>query len=259
MDLAQRKTDNAHNAHAPIARGPGTNRSRYLWLGVGTVLSLFAVHGRWDIPLAAWLFSIFLLRFTRVSRPLVGLGLVWLVSAVGGVWWYWQVGVPTNLVAVAGAVALGSVLSVPYVLDRMFVPKLGTVGRLLLFPAALAAGQFLIAVVSPFGTAYGLLAATQYGNLPLLQVISLTGPYGIAFLAGWLATASNQVWENPVPWRKSGLVIGTFASVLAVILLWGGGPHGVLPCRRGDRARGGRQPERILRNRHATDARSGVW
>ena len=230
MDLAQRKAGNAHNAHAPIAGGPSTDRSRYLWLGVGTVLSLFTVHGRWDIPLAAWLFSLFLLRFTRVSRPLVGIGLVWLVSAVGGVWWLWQVAVPMNVVTVLGAVALSSVLVVPYVLDRMFVPKLSTVGRLLLFPAALAAGQFLIAVVSPFGTAYGLLAATQYGNLPLLQVISLTGPYGIAFLAGWLATASNQMWENPAPWRTSGLVIGTFASVLAVILLWGGARMAFFPA-----------------------------
>ena len=141
----------------------------------------------------------------------------------------------------------------------MFVPKLGLVGRLLLFPAALAAGQFLIAVVSPFGTAYGLLAATQYGNLPLLQVISLTGPYGIAFLAGWLATASNQVWENPVPWRTSGLVIGTFAAVLAIILLWGGARMAFFPAGAETVRVATISQERILRNRHATDARSGVW
>lgn len=212
----------ADKAHAPIKQEPGTDRLRYLWLGVGTVLSLFAVHGRWDVPLAAWLFSVFLLRFTRVSRPLVGLGLVWLVSALGGVWWLWQVAVPMNVVTVLGAVALSSVLVVPYVLDRMFAPGLGTVGGLLLFPAALAAGQFLIAVVSPFGTAYGLLAATQHDNLPLLQVISLTGPYGIGFLIGWLATVVNRVWENPVPWHKTRFVVGAYVAVLAIVLIGGG-------------------------------------
>lgn len=212
----------ADDAHAQIKQEADTDRLRYLWFGVGTVLSLFAVHGRWDVPLAAWLFSIFLLRFTRVSRPLVGLGLVWLVSAVGGVWWLWQVAVPMNVVTVLGAIALSSVLVVPYLLDRMFAPGLGTVGGLLLFPAALAAGQFLIAVVSPFGTAYGLLAATQHDNLPLLQMISLTGPYGIGFLIGWLATVVNRVWENPVPWHRTRFVVGAYATVLAIALVGGG-------------------------------------
>lgn len=210
------------DAHVPIKQDLSIDRLRYLWFGVGTVLSLFAVHGRWDIPLAAWLFSIFLLRFTRVSRPLTGLSLVWLVSAVGGVSWLWQVAVPMNVVTVLGVVALSSVLVVPYLLDRVFAPRLGTVGELLLFPAALAAGQFLITVLSPFGTAYGLLAATQHDNLALLQVISLTGPYGIGFLIGWLATVVNRVWENPVPWCITRLVIGAYAAVLAIVLVGGG-------------------------------------
>src|SRR4029453_5562745 len=44
----------------------------YLWLAIGAVLSLFAVHGRWDVPIAAWLSGVFLLRFVRTSSVVVG-------------------------------------------------------------------------------------------------------------------------------------------------------------------------------------------
>ena len=40
------------------------------------------------------------------------------------------------------------------------------------------------------------LAYTQYGNLPLLQVISLTGAYGVSFLIAWFASVGNRAWEQ---------------------------------------------------------------
>ena len=55
-------------------------RPGYLWLALGAMFSCFAVNGRWDLPLAAWLGPFFLLRFTRTSRTRISFGGVWLVS-----------------------------------------------------------------------------------------------------------------------------------------------------------------------------------
>ncbi|MEO6082494.1 MAG: nitrilase-related carbon-nitrogen hydrolase [Umezawaea sp.] len=209
-------TDQVLQRHHEAVEPPSaTDPRRWVWLGVGAAVSLLAVHGRFDIPLAAWIFPVLLLRFTRTTPAVMGLALVWLVSAARGVFWMVESAVPMTVITVVGAVALGTVTVVPFVLDRI------TAGRasLLLFPAALAAGELLMSVVSPFGTAFGVLAPTQHDNLVLLQVIGVTGPHGIAFLIGWFATLVNLVWAKPKAWRRA---VGAYAVVLALVLLGGG-------------------------------------
>lgn len=198
----------------------GTGRRRWLWLGMGAALALFAVDGRWDIPLAAWLVAVFLLRFARTSRPVVGLPLVWLVSAGAALWWMWQLAVPLTPLVLVGALAFGTVLALPYLADRPLTPRLGPVGGLLPFPLALAGCEFLLGAFGPFGTAYGLLADTQHDDLALVQSIALVGPYGIAFLIGGVATVVNWAWVRPLSWRVVRLV-GAYAAVLAIVVVAG--------------------------------------
>ncbi|MEV6560614.1 nitrilase-related carbon-nitrogen hydrolase [Nocardia sp. NPDC051756] len=200
--------------------GRPPDRLRYLWLGGGAVLSLFAVNGRWDIPLAAWLFSILLLRFSRTSRVVTGVGAVWLAGVVAAMFFLWHVAVPLTGMTVLGGVAFGTVLTLPYLVDRLLAPRSGTAASLLLFPMALAACEFLLGVFGPFGTAYGLLADTQYTNPALLQVLSLFGPYSVGFLIGGLATVVNHLWERPLSWR-SARVLGVYAAVLGVVIVGG--------------------------------------
>ncbi|HZR39498.1 MAG TPA: hypothetical protein VFB12_05235, partial [Ktedonobacteraceae bacterium] len=41
------------------------DRLGYLWLALGLLCWLFAANGARDVPMAAWLAPLFLLRFTR--------------------------------------------------------------------------------------------------------------------------------------------------------------------------------------------------
>src|SRR5580765_7877538 len=63
-------------------------RLPFLWLAIGAVLMLFA-NGRWIIPVAAWFFPVFFLRFMRMQKPLKGF--IWLVLATACTnavaWW----------------------------------------------------------------------------------------------------------------------------------------------------------------------------
>ncbi|MGX1770825.1 nitrilase-related carbon-nitrogen hydrolase [Nocardia brasiliensis] len=208
---------------------PPADRLRYLWLAAGAVLSLFAMHGRWDIPLAAWLFMIFLLRFVRTSRVLVGVGLVWLVSAGVSMFFLWHVAIPMTGMTALGGLAFGSVLTLPYLADRLLTPRLGMVGGLLVFPLVRAVCEFLLGVFGPFGTAYGLLADTQIANPGLLQVISLTGPYVIGFSAGALAAVVNYVWERPLSWQTVRVPVA-YLAVLGVVIVGGSARLAFLPA-----------------------------
>lgn len=209
------RTEGAQSA--PVSR---THEFRYLWLSAGAMLSLFAVGGRWDVALAAWVAPVLLLRFARQSRTLPGLGLVWFVSFADAMWWQLQLAVPFQASTIASSVAFGTVFALPFILDRLVSERLGCVGRLLLFPSAIVMCEFLMATYSPLGTSYGIRAITQSENLSLLQVTSLTGPYGIGFLVGWLATVVNHAWEAS-SWREHRTAVGIYAIVLLMVVVGG--------------------------------------
>jgi len=44
----------------------------YLWLIIGAILLLFA-NGNWIVPIATWLFPIFIIRFLRDQKRIWGI------------------------------------------------------------------------------------------------------------------------------------------------------------------------------------------
>ena len=65
----------------------GAERLSYIWLGVALLLLPFGT-ARWSIPLAAWLYPVFLLRFVRtqparrgivltIVAPMAALAIAW--------------------------------------------------------------------------------------------------------------------------------------------------------------------------------------
>jgi apolipoprotein N-acyltransferase len=49
-----------------------TDRLFYLWLVIAIILMLFA-NGKWIIPIAPWLFAVFMIRFLRTQKNARGL------------------------------------------------------------------------------------------------------------------------------------------------------------------------------------------
>ncbi len=191
--------------------------SSWVWLVPASVLLLFA-NGRWVIPLASWLAPVLLLRFVRTQRARVGLpvawvllGLCWLVSFQGvmpmqGSWYY------------AIAALYASLDLLPYLLDRWLAPRQRGLLATLVFPCTWVGVEFVL-TLTPAAT-WCATACTQYGNLPLLQVVSVTGITGITFLIGWFASLCNAVWEEG--FRSASLrpaLIGFVASLGAVFVL----------------------------------------
>ncbi|NYI96241.1 apolipoprotein N-acyltransferase [Streptomonospora nanhaiensis] len=213
------------------ASGRPSRRRRYLWLAAGTAVSLFAVHGNWDIPLAAWVYAVFLLRFTRTGGAAAGTAWMVGVASLGLAFWFWQADVfsPPMLLLAA---ALALIEAVPFVLDRLAAPRLARRGALaasLVFPAATAATEFLTASLSPLGTIYGVLGGTQHGNLPLIQIASVTGVYGVSFLVAWFAAVAAHAWETGWGAPRTRRLVVVYTAVLALVLSFGGARLGFAP------------------------------
>jgi apolipoprotein N-acyltransferase len=189
------------------------------WLGIAAVLLLFS-NGATTIPLAAWLAPVFMLRFVRGQSLKLGLPLAYAL----------QVGAFTlqfrGMVLIPGIgyylflIVWGIPLVLPYVVDRLIAHKLSGLTASLVFPTAWAATEY-VASHGPYGS-WGSAAYSQYGNLPLLQILSVTGLWGITFLLGWFASVCNWLWDDSLESvcarRGAWLCFGT----IAIVMLLGG-------------------------------------
>jgi len=80
------------------------------------------------------------------------------------------------------------------------------------FPTVLTAYEFLFALISPNGTLWSL-AYSQTDFLPLLQVVSLTGLWGVVFVLSLVPSGAAMAWQR----RSVSLFVPALVIMLAVI------------------------------------------
>jgi apolipoprotein N-acyltransferase len=200
---------------------PIPDRWSYLWLAIGVTLMLFST-GRWPIPLTLWLAPVFVIRFYRTQKVFRGYLVVSLVIyAVSVIAWWGMMSLPIPLYL--GIMAANALLlaSLPYLADRLLVPRLKGFAATLAFPLAVTAAECLSFTLHPMGT-FGARAYTLYGNLVLMQLASLTGMWGIAFLVSWLGPVVNWAWERSFDWPRIWRGLATYAGITALVLVYGG-------------------------------------
>ena len=191
----------------------------YLWLAVVAVLGPFT-NGKWVIPLAAWLGPVFTIRFLRSQPPLRGFILC--IFVVIGI----IILSVKGLVPIPGigfyvfAVITAVVSLLPYLVDRLIVHRVGGFVSTFVFPCAVTTLEYVNSH-GPFGS-WGSIAYTQHGNLPLIQMVSVTGLWGLTFLMSWSASVVNWAWEQDFDWRRVRVGVGGYAGILVFILLSGG-------------------------------------
>lgn len=171
-------------------------------------------------PVAAWLAPVLMLRFVRRSSPVVGLGAGMLAQIAAHII-AWNPVLPfEGWLLYALPVLIGLVFFVPYVVDRLLTPRLGGLAATLVFPSALVTAEFLYSRAG-LGS-WGAIAYSQYGNLPLMQTLSVTGLAGITFLIGWFAACANHAWERGLATPAARLPLVASGTLVVAVLLLGG-------------------------------------
>jgi apolipoprotein N-acyltransferase len=198
-----------------------SDRWSYLWLAIGTLLG-FA----WRVPLVWWLTPIFLLRFVRTQRVWRGFLLVWLstfLTASVAMYGMMNALMPSPLPVYLATTAVTGLLmgGLPYLADRLLAPRLPGFAATFVFPLAVTALDFLSAKANPLGSV-GAQAYFQYGNLALMQLLSITGMWGITFLVNWLGPVVNWAWERNFTWPGIRRGMTVYAGLLLAVLLYGG-------------------------------------
>jgi apolipoprotein N-acyltransferase len=183
----------------------------------GSLLVGFSM-GRWLAPLAAWIGPVLIMRYARDHK--VGRGYLLVLAAcilVVFIGFGAFFGPPIGVFIV---VAYGLLTSLPYLADRLVSPRLRGFSSTFVYPLAATTLEFVNIHTNPLGT-WGATGFTQYGNLPLMQLASVTGMIGITFLMGWFASVANWAWENRSRGGYTLRGLAALGAVLAVVLVFG--------------------------------------
>jgi len=199
---------------------PIADRWAYLWLAIGTILSLVS-SGRWAISLAAWLGPVFMIRFVRTQKVSRGFILAWLGTyAANVIAWWGMMPLPMGVSLAILAVSTFTIVGLSYLADRLLAPRLKGFAQTLAFPIALTAMDFVGATFSPVGS-FGAQAYAQYGNLALMQLVSITGMWGVTFVVSWFASVANWVWECSFRWETIRRGAALYAGIMLLVMVYG--------------------------------------
>ena len=195
------------------------DRQSYICLAIAALLLIFA-NGRWIIPVASWLGPVFMVRFTRGQKP-KGLLIAYVVLvAVFFISWRGMVPIPFISFYILTGLLLGLVFLLPYFLDRLLFSRFPGFLATFVLPVSWVAVDFINAKLNPYGH-WGMVAYTQHGNLPLLQILSIMGIWAVTFLMTWFASTVNWVWENSFEWKKIRNGLAIYTGILVAVLLFG--------------------------------------
>jgi apolipoprotein N-acyltransferase len=187
------------------------------WLQVVLCLAVGGVNFHFSNGIAAnvfaaWLAPIFLLRFSRLTRPWLGSPLIGLAAGIAT--WFAFAGVlpDGDEALVIMAPAAGVMTALIYLADRLISSRLSGIAATLVLPAATVTALVLGSMGAPFGT-WANDAYVQYDFVWLSRLASIGGIWAIAFLPPWFAAVANQWVESG---RESPLRLASGVAFLAV-------------------------------------------
>ena len=201
----------------------------YIWLLAGFLLLVFSNGINHIIPFATWIAPVFLIRFLRTQTRTKGLILFAPVNCAA--WIIMQYGIYPDLGVLGNGFGIfyGIIFFLPFLADRLMTPRIQGLTATLVFPSVWVTIEFMLSSWEYTGSWFSL-AYTQRDNLPLIQLASVTGIWGISFLVAWFASVANWAWEQDFSMSRIWQGISLYLGILIFVLLLGGAYLTLLPA-----------------------------
>jgi len=183
--------------------------------------SLFGVATRVAFPPAAWIGVAALVHATRSTPTVSGVTFLWLALYVALATANRDT-LPTSLpVYLLILFVEATILTLPFVIDRIASPRIGGALATLVLPMALVTAEFLRSRLTS-GASWWSIAYSQYGFMPLMQLSAVVGIWGITFVVAWFASTFELAWSRGFNWPGIRGPVLTYTIVLVSILSAGG-------------------------------------
>ena len=200
-------------------------RERSLLFLVGLV-GLYFSNGRMAIEVMGFIAPVFLVLAGRKLKAShmkvisiyllysIGMGVVFLLSF----WKFSSTNVKDPLFLIP--FLLGFLMSIPYIADAIFHQNKKGLLADLVFPLTYVTVEYLYVSLSPMGST-GSIAYAQDGFLILLQLLSVTGIYGITFIVSWFASSAATIIEDKFKSKCSLQAMISYGVVFLTVMLFG--------------------------------------
>lgn len=143
-----------------------------------------------------------------------------LLGMIGyGYYFVTELQVPVPLV-VGLCLVTAAIFTAAVLLFRALLGRGRVLAAVLAMPAAWAGGEYLVAVLTPSGSNW-TLANSQADDLPVLQVVSVTGPWGVAFVLLTVACSAAALAAPQIAVPARIRAAGAAALVLATAIGYG--------------------------------------
>ncbi|MBQ9564585.1 MAG: carbon-nitrogen hydrolase family protein [Synergistaceae bacterium] len=189
----------------------------YFWLVLGLLLTMLS-YGIFNTGVCAWIFAIPLIRFinNRTKWSSIILMLIGMII-VANITFFRLVEDDFNIMNQVFCTFNGIRIWFPffvYFLCRYIGAK--KIIGYYAFPAAVAAAEFF--VDNPFISVMTSLSVSQFWNLGLMQVASVTGVVGVSFIVTLFAPIVNYIWEEGI---RKATVMNAVGYGIAVVAITG--------------------------------------
>ncbi|RKD32456.1 nitrilase-related carbon-nitrogen hydrolase [Thermohalobacter berrensis] len=190
-----------------------------LWLCLGGLLLIF-FNGKWIISSVAWICWVFIVRYYRKEKGYKGV-LLPLLFIIFSLFISHRGFVPiAGILKYIVLVGLGVSIYIPFLIDRYLYHRVHGFKATFILPLSGVSFKFLLLFFNPFGT-WDYFAYTQINNQPLMQLVSVTGIWGISFLLYWFYSFVNWIWENEFNIKRVKNEVIIFISIFTIIILSG--------------------------------------
>jgi len=149
-------------------------------LAIAALVCFILLSPKWLFAPAAWVAPALLVLFMNRLKPSRAFFAAWLVNLLATLIAMYKVmpfpGIFFALMAVV--ISLGGTL--PYLINRLLSTRISGAWSILILPIVFVLFEYLNSLAG--GGTWGSIAYTQFANLPLMQLASITGIWGIVFL-----------------------------------------------------------------------------
>jgi apolipoprotein N-acyltransferase len=194
-------------------------KTKLLWYLAGSIF-IFSSNGKWMTPFSIWIVLICFLRFSRANKPLAGFIPILIISSFSNLLiWKGFIPLPSPLYFIVSFIN-GLIFTLPFLVERLLIKRQTNYTQTLIFPALLTLFSYLYSLISPSGT-FGSIAYSQ-SNIFFIQIVSLTGIWGVIFILGWTASTINYLIDNRANKDKIYSSLVVYLSIIIFVLIYGG-------------------------------------
>lgn len=188
---------------------------------VSGLLWYYAIDISGDYGFLVWIAPLPILWTSLHISGKASFACAFLAYLIGRISWISFLSVLMPLVPIIIVTVLPPIVFGLYILlNRWIILKSQSTWALFAFPVIVTAFEFLIFNNQVDGTAGGL-AYTQSNYLPLIQIASVTGIWGIVFIVSLFPTAIVLVWYFRESRGKRTFIIGIASAVLLGTVIFG--------------------------------------